>query len=518
MTTTTQYDAIVIGGGHNGLVTASYLARDGLSVLVLERLDKVGGACTTDEIFPGFNGPMCAYGMHALQGKVIDDLKLRDHGLEVINSAGSGSRFGNIQPFPDGSYIGNRNISDPMRSAEDIARLSEVDARGYLEWATFREQATSIVYEYFLTEPPTLAEVAAGVKGTSREEVFERLMTWSMLDAVNYYFEDDRVKSFAMNQVEMDPAAAGSLWAMAYLGCGRYSRPEDMGIPRGSMGTITQSLARSAESLGVEIRTGTTVDKVVVEGGEAKGVRLTDGEEIRSFLVVSNADPKRTVLTLMEPEDAGGDLVARARRWKTNAGSMKFFAAMKEPLDLSRYLGNDYDRESVVYLGICPSTDYHVRSWRDAQAGRPTSCPVMSIQIPSLADPNLTPGDTHIMTNWVLYQPRHLAQGTWEDVRNQVGNQIIDVITEYAPNFRDSVIEWSIQTPEDIETRVGLTDGQIRQGNWIPSQMFSGRFPYRTPVRNMYMCGAGTHPGGEVTGAPGHNAAHAVLRDLERVS
>ena len=511
-----QYDAIIIGAGHNGLVTAGYLARDGMSVLVLERLDKVGGACTTDEIFQGFHGPMCAYICYMFQGKVIDDLRLREHGLEIINVADGGSR--SIHPFPDGTYLGGPGIKSSYDMAEQLRQFSENDARAYFGWLSFWEQAAGILHSYFLTEPPTLAELVDSVRGTQREVVMEKMLTWSLLDLVDEYFEDDRVKANFLGIPESDPSAPGSIMSNAYFRTSQFSRDKDRGIPKGSMGAITESLAESAKSFGAVIRTGTPVKEVIVENGEAKGVRLNNGEEIYSFIVVSNADPKRTFSTLVKPEDAGEALVKKAKNWKTQAGCVKFLAAMKEPPDLSRYLGDSYGRDGIVAIKVCPSVEYFQQSWDDCKSGRPSVSPIMDVQMPSIADPSLAPRGGVVMSNWVLYYPPQIKDRSWDDARNEVGERIIEILTEYVPNFRDSLIDWTVQTPVDIETRVGISDGNIRHGDMIPQQMLSNRFPYRTPIRNFYLCGAGTHPGGEVTGAPGHNSAHAILKDLERAA
>ena len=511
-----QYDAIIIGAGHNGLVTAGYLARDGMSVLVLERLDKVGGACTTDEIFQGFHGPMCAYICYMFQGKVIDDLRLREHGLEIINVADGGSR--SIHPFPDGTYLGGPGIKSSYDMAEQLRQFSENDARAYFGWLSFWEQAAGILHSYFLTEPPTLAELVDSVRGTQREVVMEKMLTWSLLDLVDEYFEDDRVKANFLGIPESDPSAPGSIMSNAYFRTSQFSRDKDRGIPKGSMGAITESLAESAKSFGAVIRTGTPVKEVIVENGEAKGVRLNNGEEIYSFIVVSNADPKRTFSTLVKPEDAGEALVKKAKNWKTQAGCVKFLAAMKEPPDLSRYLGDSYRRDGIVAIKVCPSVEYFQQSWDDCKSGRPSVSPIMDVQMPSIADPSLAPRGGVVMSNWVLYYPPQIKNRSWDDARNEVGERIIEILTEYVPNFRDSLIDWTVQTPVDIETRVGISDGNIRHGDMIPQQMLSNRFPYRTPIRNFYLCGAGTHPGGEVTGAPGHNSAHAILKDLERAA
>jgi phytoene dehydrogenase-like protein len=283
-----------------------------------------------------------------------------------------------------------------------------------------------------------------------------------------------------------------------------------------SMGNISEAIEDSAKSKGVEIRTRALVEKVIVEGGAAKGVRLANGEEIRSFIVASNADPKRTFKTMFQTEELDEDTLKRMDSWKTTAGCVKFLAAMDELPDLTRYLGSSYDANSIINIKIMPSVEYHKQSWRDAANGKVSSCPVMNIQIPSTVEPNLVKGKGHVMSNWVLFEPPTLEDSTWEAERENVGEQIIDVISQYAPNFRNSLVDWTLQTPEDIEGRVGMTDGNIRHLDMIPNQLLSQRQPYRTSIDNFYMCGAGTHPMGEVTGAPGHNAANAILKDLDR--
>lgn len=512
-----KYDAIIVGAGHNGLVTAGYLAKNGLSVLVLERLDKIGGAATTDEFAPGFSGPMCSYACDHLQGKVIDDLNLREHGFEFVHSADEAPFSMGFHPFPDGTFLGGPGVASHLDAANQIREFSEHDARSYFAWNEFWDRAAAVLHRYFLTEPPTLAEVAADVRGTREEEVWERLVTWSLSDLVEHHFDDERVRANFMSVTEADPDSPGSLFCIALIRCGKLNRPEDRGVPRMSMGTITKAMAESARTFGAEIRTRAPVAEVLVEGGDAVGVRLAGGEVIRGSVVVSNADPKRTFGTLFEPGVIGEETHKRLSRWKTSAGCVKLLAAMRELPDFSRWLGDGYDRNSVLNVRMMPSMDYHRQSWRDAASGRPTTCPIMHIQLTTTVEPDLAPRGGHVMSNWVLYETPDLAEGTWDDYRDEVGEQIIDVITEYAPNFRESLIDWTVQTPMDIEARVGMTDGNIRHLDMIPSQLLSQRQSYRTEVRGFYMCGAGTHPMGEVTGAPGHNAAHAILRDLEQL-
>ena len=509
-----KYSAIVVGGGHNGLVAAAYLAAAGSRVLVLERRDFVGGACITEELFPGFRVSSCSYICHLLQRKVIDDLELRRHGLEIYPI--DPLRF---QPFPDGRhFVGWR---DDARTMDEIRRHSARDAERYPDWLAFWKLAAGIVHRYYLTDPPTLAEVAAGVRGTPDEPVFERMLTGNMKDLVEEHFESDVVRAvYCDAQDAGDIRAPGSILAMAYIRANVFTEDEDLGIPHGGMGSITQAMARSAESHGVEIRTGVEVRNIAVRDGHASGVVLADGEEIEADVVLSNADPKRTFLTLVEPEALGSELVESARRMKTNVSYLKFHCALEELPDFSRYLGAGYDPKHVAYTRICPSMEYFERSWEDARGGRPSSCPVMYIQIPSVYDPSLTPQGRHVLSAWVMYAPVRLREGAWDAANRQVGEHLIDTVTEYAPNFRDAIIDWQLFTPADLERRVGLTDGNIRHLDITAEQMWSQRAApllsgYRTPIDGLYLCGAGTHPGGEVTGAPGHNAAHAVLRDWE---
>ena len=513
-----QYDAIVIGAGHNGLVTAGYLARDGLKVLVLERLDKIGGAVTTDEFSPGFLGPMCSYWCSSLRGKVIDDLRLRDHGFEIVHSRGHLGQAFTFHPFPDGSFLGGPHIKSELDAATQLRTFSESDARAYFEWNRFWERAAGIFNPYFLTEPPSLSDLAEDVRGTSSEEVLEVILTWSYTDLLDHYFEDERVKAHFMYNTEADPRSSGSILGPAVHRCNLFTRPEDRGIPRMSMGNITEALAASVRSDGVEIRTRAQVDKVIVIEGEAKGVRLANGAEVLAGLVVSNADPKRTFSTLFKPEEVGEQVLKKIGRWKTGAGCVKFLAALDRIPDFTRYLDAGYDPAGVVGVSLRPSVEYQVQSWTDAMAGKPTSSPIHSLQFTSLAEPGLVRGTGHVLSDWVLYQPPSPVDRPWEEIRNDVGEQIIESIAEYAPDFRERLLDWTVQSPIDIQTRVGMTDGNIRHLDMIPNQLLSQRQPYRTNIRNFYMCGSGTHPMGEVTGAPGHNAAHAILRDLEHTS
>jgi phytoene dehydrogenase-like protein len=289
------------------------------------------------------------------------------------------------------------------------------------------------------------------------------------------------------------------------------------------MGGITQAMASAARQAGVDIRTGVEVAQVLLDKGAACGVVLRSGEVIHSTLTVSNADPKRTFLTLVPQTGLDAGFVQQVKRIRTQAAYLKFHAVLRELPDFSRYLGRDSDPHYLAQVKICPSVEYFERSWQDAKEGRPSSCPLMEVQIPSVYDPTLCPPGHHVVSIWVLYAPPRLREGSWEAQRGAVGKHVIDTLSSYAPNFRHALLDWQLFTPIDLEQRVGLTDGNIRHIDIVPQQMFARRplpgwAQYRTPVPRLYLCGAGTHPGGEVTGAPGHNAAQAILADWPKWS
>jgi phytoene dehydrogenase-like protein len=503
-------DAIVIGAGHNGLTAAWYLARAGLDVIVLERRELVGGACITEELWPGVRAPVCSYICHLLQRQVIDDMRLRDHGLHI--HAQDPRVF---YPFPDGRHF--VAWSDDDRTAAEIGRLSAADGAAYLRFQQFRKRAAGLLRPFFLTAPPTLAELFDHARGVGEEALLERLLTGSVTDVLEEHFESPQVKAALTRAWDAgDPDAPGSLFSVAYLWIDLFQADEDFGIVRGGMGGITRAMARAVESLGATIRTNAGVDRVLVEDGAARGVVLADGEIVEGRIVVSNADPKRTFLRLLGKHELPRPFAGRVERLRTRAAYLKFHAALRELPEVGHYLGAEFDPHALAYTHICPSVDYYRQSWIDASQGRPSSTPVMDVQIPTVYDATLAPAGQHVMSIWVQYAPPRPAVGSWDELRRPVGECLIATLGRYMPNLDRAISDWMLLTPADIEQRVGLTDGNIRHTDMVLGQMLGDRCGYRTPVAGLYLCGAGTHPGGEVTAAPGHNAARAILADLER--
>jgi phytoene dehydrogenase-like protein len=507
-----EYDVVFVGAGHNGLVAANYLAREGLSVLMLERIERVGGAIATEELYPGFHVPYCAYICHMLHGRIIDDLELRKHGFDLYPVDPW-----QFHPFPDGSFV--LGWHEPRRLARELAKFSARDAETFLaEWVPFWDRACGIIYRYFLTDPPTFAQVAADLRGSADEAVWETMLTSSMRDLVEGWFEDPRIRAYFINAQDAgDPSAPGSVLSVAYIRSGILGKEENRGIPKGGMGKVSEAMARAAMARGVEIRTAVAVERVIVEGGQARGVRLADGREIRAAIVVSNADPKRTYLSLVEPRDLDESFVERVRGLKTRANCVKALVALREFPDFSRYLGPGFDPRMAAYVKICPSVEWFQASWDAARDGQLSRTPILHIQFPSVYDRSLAPRGMHVMSSWSLYYPARPKDRAWDaSHKKEIAELHLEILSQYAPNFRDCVLDITIETPFEIETRIGMTDGNIRHIDVTPQQIFARRMPYRSPIRGLYLCGAGTHPGGELTGAPGHNCARAILADLDQ--
>lgn len=511
-----MYDAIIVGGGHNGLVASFYLSRAGLKTLVLERRDFVGGAAITEELFPGYSMPSCSYICYMLQPRVIDDLDLREYGFETYKLEKD-----TFIPFPDGTgIVGGQNAPT---IEEQIARYSPRDAEQLPAYREIRKRMAAIIHASFFETAPTLTELVDSVRGTPDEPLLERMLFGSVSDLLDEHFESEQVKGWlAMAWDAGDIDAPGSLLSAAFLGVSAFTREGDYGLVHGGMGGITQAMARSTQAQGTEIRTNARVEQILVEDGKVAGVRLESGEEIRAPLVMVNADIKQLFNSLLPAGSVDQKFLNAVNRLKANTVYYKFHAALDELPDFSAWLGENPEPEHLGYVKICPTIDYYRKAWNDAKNGLVTDSPVMHIQIPSVFDRSLVPNGGHVMSIWALYAPvvphGHGVDSWTPELTNLAGEMMLDRLAEYAPNIREAVRDWVMFTPNIIEQRVGLPNGHIHHIDQIAGQMFANRplpgwSDYRMPVDGLYLCGASTHPGGEVTGANGYNAAHKVLED-----
>jgi phytoene dehydrogenase-like protein len=511
-----DYDVIVVGGGHNGLVASFYLARAGLNVAVFERRERVGGAAYTEELFPGYRVSSCSYICWNLQQKVIDDLELERHGLvrHPVDPLP-------VLPLPEGKCLSF--WEDEERTREEIARVSPRDADRLDEWIELWERAAGLVHPFFLRDPPTMEEIRAHAAEIDEVELFERLQRSSIAGLAGEYFDDQRVGAALMLICDIgDPYAPGSAWSEAWW----HTNEPNGSVPSvvaGGMGAITEAMERAAIEQGVEIRTSSEVAEIRVGDGRAVGVRLRDGSEVSAGLVVSNADPKRTFLKLVPEDSLAASFRDQISALSTRAACLKFHAILSERLDLSPYLGADYDPRYSTYVTLAPhGFETYRRAWQQAQAGEVPDQPVCHIQVPTAYDSTLTDRDGEIVSIWTLYAPPRPVRGSWEDRRQEAGERLIDHVETFIPNFRSAMVDWHLFTPLDIEERVGITDGCIRHIDMVPGQLYGDRplpgMGYATPIDGLWLCGVGTHPGGEVTGAPGHNAASAILSGLDRLN
>jgi phytoene dehydrogenase-like protein len=503
------YDVLVVGAGHNGLVCAYYLARAGRRVGVIERRDVIGGACVTEELFPGYRGSSCSYLCWMLEPTVIADLGLRRRGFETRPLDPMA-----FNPYADGSFFFTRD--DPGQTQAEIARLNAHDSAALPAWDDFWRRASLLLEPFILRAPPTDAELWEHARTIGEESLLATLQGSSLTDVCATFFEDSRV-SAALVQVEDvgDPWAPGSAWAEAHFHTNGHTGL-GYSVVVGGMGAITTAMAEAAVEAGATITPGAPVQRILIDDGRVRGVRLANGREVRAPVVVSNADPKRTLVELIDRGELSEEYLAAIAGTSTRQSYLKFHSVMRRLPDISAYLGRRADPREACSIRIAPSLETFQTAHFEATAGQPASRPIVHIQIPSVYDETLPRRDGYLVSIWAMYAPPKLASGSWPDRREEVGEALIDYVTEFVPNFRSDLEAWMLLTPHDLEDRLALTDGNIRHLDMVPEQLLSHRplrpGGYATPVGGLYLCGAGTHPGGEVTGAPGHNAAQAILR------
>lgn len=503
---------LIIGAGHNGLVCAGYLAKAGLDVLVLERSHRIGGACITEELVPGCRFSTFAYNANGPGPKICRDLELTADAFEIVETDPK-----LLSPFPDGDHI--IWWGDAEKSAAGIARFGPREAEGYLAYQGFMRLGKEIASDLFLGPPPTHSELYERYRGTPHEPVLEALLTRSHWDVLCDHVDSEKVRCALARADDCGyPTAVGSLLAevmeSANDGAGVDRKS---GVVRGGMGRITGALAEAARRYGARIRVEAPVEQIVLQNGRVAGARLANGEVIPSRLVVSNADPKRTFLKLLDPSAVPLRFRDQVRQLKTRAGYMKYHAVLS---GAPRFTCLPAEMHSVpryvAGVRIAPSLEYFEQAWLDAQSGIPARNPILSLQLPTVYTPEMAPPGKHLLGVWVRYAPANPRDGGWPEWRSKVIESVIAGVERYAPGFRD-LIEWQrLYTTEDIERETGITDASIRHVDMTLDQMLHRRplppwSAYKTPIDGLWLCGSGTHPCGSVTGAPGHNAAHALL-------
>jgi len=528
----TIFDAVVVGGGHNGLTAAAYLSRAGLSTLVLERREIVGGACVTEEIAPGCRASTTSYIASMLRPEVIRDLQLARHGLEMV-----ACEPGLQTPFRDGDIL--PWWTDHDRAVIEIARFSRRDAETFDRVDRQLKKLAAYLQPLFLEEPPNvhargtrrLTEAWRVLKRFRRatgEDVtgLVELMTSSLGEFLDHRFESEKVKMMILAGnvygMHAPPYRPGTAFGLLFhlLSGGEEEVQGFYGHVIGGMGSIARAMARAARSHGAEIRTSSPVARIDVRNGGAVGAILEDGTEIRARVVLSNADPKRTFLGLLDESELPEGFRSRVEGIKMDGPCAKVnFVLSEEPRVNGMPADADPNRRSLFTL--VPTLEKAQRIYDQHQWGEIPDELWVDCVVASNVDPTLAPEGKHVMTAFVQYVPYELREGTWDRRRDELLRKTVAKIAEYAPNVPNAIEAAHVLTPLDLERTYGLTEGNIFHGDLNIGQLFSmrpvpGWASYRTPIRGLYLCGAGAHPGGGVTGAPGYGAAHRVLADLKR--
>jgi phytoene dehydrogenase-like protein len=526
-----SYDAVVIGGGHNGLVNAAYLAKAGKKVLVLERRGVLGGAAVTEEIVPGFLFSECSYVVSLLRPEIIRELDLPRHGLEILPLDGT------FTPMPSGDFLWR--VNDHAKTQREIRRHSRLDAEAYDEFSKMMTPMCRFVKPLLSMIPPDpttlnpkdlkqLNFLLQRFRELSSDERYTlvQLMTMSAADFLDQWFETDVLKATMSASGIIGTFLGIRSPGTAYVLLHHYMGEIDgafrsWGFSRGGTGAISNAIGSAARELGVEIRTQAAVSKILVKDNRASGVVLKSGEEIRCNVISSSVDPHLTFEVFMEPKELPSDFLESVRRYKFRGSSGKVNIALNALPNFKALPGAGAHLRGAI--SISPKMEYMERAYDDAKYGHYSRRPYIDMVIPSLTDPSVAPPGKHVLSCFVQYAPYKLAQGTWDDHREAFGNNVIDTIAEHAPNIKDIIIDKQVLTPLDLEREFGLTQGNIFQGELSLEQLFflrpvPGWAYYRTPVDNVYMCGSATHPGGGIMGANGRIASQVILKEWKKAA
>lgn len=521
-----HYDAIIVGGGHNGLVCAAYLAKAGRKVLVVERRHVLGGAAVTEEIVPGFKFSVCSYVVSLLRPWIIRDLELPKHGLELLPLDCA------FLPLPDGRSLAR--WADPYRTRDEIAAFSKKDAETYPTFGRALSQlcrfAKAIIDEP-APDPASLSprEIIGLLRlgrrfqdlSDDHQALQVKLLTMSAVDFLDEWFESEVLKSpmsvSGIIGTMLGVRSPGTAYVLLHHYMGEIDGAyRSWGFARGGNGAVSEAIASAARSYGAEIRVSAPVARVLVQGGEARGVVLENGDELRAKTVVSGLEPRLTFLKLVGEEHLDGDFTSQLKRYRLRGSSGKVNLALDRAPEFTCRPGvGPHLRGDIA---ICPSIDYLERAYDDAKYGDFSRRPYLNIVIPTLSDRSMAPPGKHVMSCFVQYAPYHIQEGPehWPQKREAFGDAVVDTIAEYVPDIRDLIIGRQVLTPWDLEQEFGLTEGNIFHGELSLDQLLfnrpaSGWARYKTPVRGLWLCGSGAHPGGGVMGAPGALAARALL-------
>jgi len=525
------HDIIIIGAGHNGLITASYLAKAGLKPLVLEGRGIAGGACVTEEFHPGFHASTLAQTTGPLSPQVIKDLNLKGHGLEFIQPA--------VRVFAP--LLESRSIciyEDAKRTADELTNVSAKDAKTYAEFVTTFARIGRALAPLLIMTPPDIDKLARGelwglgklglsIRGLGKKDEYRLLRYGPMAvaDLAAEWFETESLRAIVAARgifgASAGPWSAGTSVALLIQAATDESALAPTTFIKGGMGALSQALVKIATESGVEIRTNAEVASVSVRDGKATGVVLTTGEEISSRAVISNADPRTTLLKLVDPVEFDPSFLNKIRNYRAIGTVAKVHLALSKLPQFTALANGDANEKLSGRIHIGPDIDYLERAFDAAKYGDISPKPYLDITIPSVTDQTLAPAGAHVMSVHAQFAPYQLKDGDWNTRREELGDIVVKTLADYAPNLHESIIARKVITPLDLEETYGLSGGHIHHGEMAVDQLFAfrpliGWARYRTPIEDLYLCGAGTHPGGGVTGMPGANASREIIKDLKR--
>jgi phytoene dehydrogenase-like protein len=528
------YDAIVVGAGHNGLVAAAYLAKAGLKTAVFEARSVVGGAAVTEELWPGFKVSRCAYVNSLFQPDIVRDLGLKKFGFEMLPRNPS-----SFTPFPDGRSL----MLGPDRALvhREISKFSVRDAESYPRYEAAIEEIAVLLEPVMRMVPPDPAHLGladlwnyGGLGFRNRSTLkrrwpdLVRTLTGSGTDFLDQWFESEQLKVTLATDAVIGANASPSLPGTAYILLHHVMGECDgvrgvWGYMRGGMGSLSESIAAACRAMGVAVHIDSPVERIQVRGGVVTGVVVRGGDEYTARIVASGADPHVTFSRLMDAKALPAEFLARVGRINYDSASVKINLALAELPDFSAVRGVRPGPQHRGTIHICPDLQFIESAFADSLMRCPSRAPMLECTIPSVVDPTVAPAGKHVMNIFSQYGPYRLREGlTWETEREAYGDRCVDLLAEYAPNIKGAILHREVLTPVDLEREFHLTGGNIFHGRMSLDQMFSmrpvpGFAAYRTPVRGLYLCGSGAHPGGGVMGLPGRNAARTILKDLPRL-